>query len=144
MFRFALPATTVLICLAALSCQNYSSGLQQSVTGADETVATGALRTIAVAQQTYSVTNEGNYGSFPQLSAAGYLDERFNSDKPALKNYVLTMEVVQGSGGPFYSVNADPAGEGPQGRHFYMDSRSSALHANATQPATASDPVAQP
>ena len=144
MFRFALPATTVLICLAALSCQNYSSGLQQSVTGADETVATGALRTIAVAQQTYSVTNEGNYGSFPQLSAAGYLDERFNSDKPALKNYVLTMEIVNGSGGPFYSVNADPAGEGPQGRHFYMDSKSNALHANATQPATASDPIAQP
>ena len=84
MFRFASQATTVLICLASLSCQNYSSGLQQSVTRADETVATGALRTIAVAQQTYSVTNEGNYGTFPQLSAAGYLDERFNADKPAL------------------------------------------------------------
>ena len=144
MFRFALLATTLLICLAVVSCQNYSSGLQQSVTRADETVATGALRAIAMAQQTYSVSNEGDYGTFPQLAAGGYLDERFNSDKPALKDYVLTMEVVKGSGGPFYSVNADPAGEGPQGRHFYMDSRSNALHANATQPATASDPVAQP
>ena len=144
MFRFALLATTVLICIVSLSCQNYSSGLEQSVARADETAATGALRTISVAQQTYSVTNEGNYGTFPQLSAGGYLDERFNSDKPALKNYVLTMEVVKGPGGPFYSCNADPAGEGPQGRHFYMDSRSNALHANATQPATASDPVAQP
>jgi len=144
MFRFALLATILLICLGSLSCQNYSSGLQQSVTRADETVATGALRTIAVAQQTYSVTNEGNYGTFPQLSAGGYLDERFNSDKPALKDYVLTMEVGKGSGAPFYSVNADPAGEGPQGRHFYMDSKSNALHANATQPATASDPIAQP
>ena len=143
MFRFALLATTVL-CLASLSCQNYSSGLQQSVTRADEIVATGALRAIAVAQQTYSVSNEGNYGTFPELSAGGYLDERFNSDKPALKNYVLTMEVVKGAGGPFYSCNADPAGEGPQGRHFYMYSRSNTLHANATQPATASDPVAQP
>ena len=144
MFRFALLATTVLICLAVASCQNYSSGLQQSVTRADETVATGALRAIAMAQQTYSVSNEGDYGTFPQLAAGGYLDERFNSDKPALKDYVLTMEVVKGSGGPFYSCNADPSGEGPQGRHFYMDSRSNALHANATQPATASDPVAQP
>lgn len=144
MFRFALLATTVLMCLASLSCQNYSSGLQQSVTRVDETVATAALRTIAVAQQTYSVNNEGNYGTFPQLSAGGYLDERFNFDKPALKDYVLTMEVVKGSEGPFYSVNADPAGEGPPGRHFYMDSRSTALHVNATQPATASDPVTQP
>lgn len=144
MFRFALLATTVFICLASLSCQNYSSGLQQSVTRADETVATGALRTIAVAQQTYSVSNEGNYGTFPQLSAGGYLDERFNSDKPALKDYVLTMAVDKGSGGPFYSCNADPAGDGPQGRHFYMDSKSNALHVNATQPAAASDPLAQP
>jgi len=144
MFRFVLLAMIVLTCLASLSCQNYSSGLQQSVTRADETVATGALRTISVAQQTYSVSNEGNYGTFPELAAGGYLDERFNSDKPALRNYVLTMEVVKGSGAPFYSCNADPAGDGPQGRHFYMDSKSNGLHANATQPATASDPVAQP
>jgi len=144
MFRFVLLAMIVLTCLASLSCQNYSSGLQQSVTRADETVATGALRTISVAQQTYTVSNEGNYGTFPELAAGGYLDERFNSDKPALRNYVLTMEVVKGSGAPFYSCNADPAGDGPQGRHFYMDSKSNGLHANATQPATASDPVAQP
>jgi len=52
MFRFVLLAMIVLTCLASLSCQNYSSGLQQSVTRADETVATGALRTISVAQQT--------------------------------------------------------------------------------------------
>ncbi|MGH9872633.1 MAG: hypothetical protein ACRD9S_09220 [Pyrinomonadaceae bacterium] len=142
MFRFALVATTILICLASISCQNVSSGLEKSVARADETAATGALRAIAVAQQTYSVTNEGNYGTFQQLTAGGYLDERFNSDKPALKNYVLTMEVV--SKPPSYSCNADPAGEGPQGRHFYMDSKSTALHVNATQPASGSDPVSQP
>jgi hypothetical protein len=142
MFRFALLATIVLISFASLSCQEYSKGLQQTVTRADETVAMGALRTIAIAQQTYSVSNEGNYGTFQQLVAGGYLDERFNFDKPALKNYVLTMEIA--SGPPFYSCNADPAGEGPQGRHFYTDSKSNALHVNATQPATASDPVAQP
>jgi len=144
MFRFALLATTFVICLASLSCQNYSSGLQQTVTRADETAATGALRTIAVAQQTYSVTNDGNYGTFQQLVAGGYLDDRFNSDKPALKNYVLTMEVGKGAEGPFYSCNADPAGEGPQGRHFYIDSKSTGLHANATQAASAGDPIAQP
>ena len=144
MFRFALLATTLFMCLASLSCQEYSSGLQKTVTRADETVATGALRTVAVAQQTYSVTNGGNYGSFQQLVAGGYLDDRFNSDKPALKNYVLTMEVTTGAEGPFFSCNADPAGEGPEGRHFYMDSKSTALHANSTQAASANDPIAQP
>ena len=144
MFRLALLGTALLMCLTSLSCQDYSSGLQKTVTRADETVATGTLRTIALAQQTYSVTNGGDYGSFQQLVAGGYLDNRFNSDKPALKNYVLTMEVTKGAQGPFYTCNADPAGEGPQGRHFYMDSRSNALHVNPTQVASASDPIAQP
>ena len=144
MFRFALPATITLICLASLSCQSYSSGLQQSVARADETAATAALRTIAIVQQTYSLSNGGNYGTFQQLAAGGYLDSRFNSDKPALKNYVLTMEVGSGHEGPYYSCNADPAGDGPQGRHFYMDWRSNALHVNPTQPASVGDPIVQP
>jgi len=144
MFRLALLAVASMICLTSLSCQDYSSGVQKSVARADETVATGTLRTIALAQQTYSVTNQSNYGTFQQLAAGGYLDERFNSDKPSLKSYVLTMEVNQGADGAFYSCNADPAGDGPQGRHFYIDSRSNALHVNPTQPASASDPIVQP
>ena len=144
MFRFAVLATTILICLASLSCQNYSGGLQKSVTRADETVATTALRTIAIAQQTYSVSNSGNYGTFQQLAAGNYLDSRFNSDKPALKDYVLTMEVGSAKQGPYYQCNADPAATLPQGSHFYIDSTSSAIHANAAQPASASDPIVQP
>ena len=144
MFRFALLAITALICLASLSCQNVSTPLEKTIARADETVATGALHTIAVAQQTYSISNGGNYGTFPQLAAGGYLDGRFNSDKPALKDYVLTMEVSSAAQGPFYRINADPAGDGPQGRHFYFDSTSNLLRANPTQPASASDPIVQP
>jgi hypothetical protein len=145
MFRFAVLASIVLICLASSGCQSYSTGVQQSVARADETAATGALRTIAVAQQTYSVSNSGNYGTFQQLAGGGYLDSRFNSDKPALKDYVLTMEVGSAAAGPYYRCNADPTGTGPQaGRHFYLDSSSNALRVNATQPASASDPIAQP
>ena len=144
MFRIAQLASIALISLALLSCQNYSAGLEKTVARADETAAMGALHAVAVAQQTYSITNDGNYGTFPQLCAGGYLDSRFNSDKPALKDYVLNMEVGNSAQGSLYKINADPAGDGPQGRHFYIDSSSSAFHVNPTQPASLSDPIVQP
>ncbi len=144
MSKFALLATTIMICLASLSCQNYSAGLEKTVARADETTALGALHTVSVAQQTYSISNSGNYGTFPQLCAGGYLDSRFNSDRPPMKDYVLTMEVGSSAQGPLYKISADPAGNGPQGRHFYVDSSSTVLHVNPTQPASASDPILQP
>jgi len=148
MFRIPILALTVLLCIASLSCQPYSTGLQQSVARADETAATAALRTIAVAQRTYSASNGGDFGTFQQLCEGGYLDSRFNSSKPALKDYVLTMEVAPKSEAQaegFYSCNADPVRTGPQaGRHFYIDSTSSELHVNPGESATAKDPIAQP
>jgi hypothetical protein len=144
MFRFTLLALTFLICFASLSCQSYTSGLQQSVTRADETAATGTLQTIATAQQTYAFSNGDNYGSFQQLVGGGYLDARFNADKPLIKDYVLSMEVGRDAEGAFFRCNADPADNSVKpGRHFYID-QSRTLRANATQPATASDPVVQP
>ena len=144
MFRFALAAAAVLICLAALSCQSFSEGMKQGVKSANEAGATGALRSIATVQQTYSVINNGNYGTFQQLVAADYLDSRFNSDKPVMSQYAYTMEVGSEAGRPYFRCNADPSGEGASGRHFYIDSSSNSIHANATQPASASDPLAKP
>ena len=148
MFRFAVVAVTILICIPSLSCQSYSTGLQQSVARADETAAKAALHTIAVAQQTYSVSNGGDFGTFQQLSEAGYLDSRFNSSKPAIRDYVLTMEIAPKSEAQpagFYSCNADPVPtEAKAGTHFYIDSTSSDLHVNPSESATAKDPIAQP
>lgn len=141
MFRILILAPTVLLCIASLSCQTYTTGLQQSVARADETAATAALHTIAVAQRTYSASNGGDFATFQQLCEAGYLDSRFNSSQPSVKDYVLTMEVKPG----FYSCNADPIRTGPQaGKHFYIDSTSSELHVNPSESATAKDPIAQP
>ena len=139
MLRFAVLAAAVLIGLASIACQSYSTGIQQGVTRADETAALGALRTIATVQQTYSVSNGGNYGTFQQLVAGEYLDSRFNSEKPALRDYVLTMSTGNDSSGPYYHCNADPIPP-KEGRHFYIDSSASGLHFNPTQPASASDP----
>jgi hypothetical protein len=143
MLRFALLATAVLICLTLVSCQNVSTPLEKTVARADETVATGALHTIATAQQTYSISNNGNFGTFQQLAGGGYLDSRFNSEQPALRDYVLTMEVGSGADGPYFRCHADPAGAGPQGRHFYIESGSNFIRVNSTQAASASDPITQ-
>lgn len=144
MLRYLLIALLIVVCCAVLSCQSYSEGMQQSVTKVDETVAIEALHAISTAQRTYSTSNGGSYGTFEQLVKGKYLDERFNSDKPKVKGYVLTMTATPEAAGSAasYTVNADP--EPPQtGRHFYLDSASGVMHVNASQRATASDPATE-
>jgi Tfp pilus assembly protein PilE len=144
MFRFAILALVVLICLASLSCQTYSTGLQKSLARADETSAIAALHAIAVAEQTYSISNGGNFGTLAQLRDAGYLDVRFNAPNGGVKDYSVTLNAnpQSGEGGASFTCNADPTNSGSQaGRHFYIDSTSQAIHVNPTQPATVADPV---
>jgi hypothetical protein len=117
------------------ACQEYSTGLQQSVARADDTAAIAALRAIAAAERTYSITNSGEYGTLQQLRDGGFLDARFASDQP-IKDYTLTLNVTQGS----YKCNADPQLSGERaGRHFYIDSNSNVIYVNDTGPASASD-----
>lgn len=144
MRRIAILNFIVVTAFASLACGGYSTGLQQTVARADETTVVAALRAISIAQQTYSLSNGGNYGTLDQLREGGYLDDRFKSQDGGLKNYKLTLDAKPQSAEapPSFSCNADPINTGPQaGRHFYMDSTSEAIHVNATQPATATDPV---
>jgi hypothetical protein len=138
MLRMMTIALACFLCISG--CQSYSTGLKQSVDRTDETVAISTLHTIAVAERTYSVSNEGKYASLTQLAEAGYLDSRFASDRP-LKDYVLTMKIDSDSD-PGFSCAADP-GDGRAGRHFLLDSRSGQIHVNDTQPASTTDPAIQ-
>jgi hypothetical protein len=145
MLRRLMLAFSLALCFASPSCQSYNAGLQKTVTGADETAAISALHAVAVAQQTYGITNGGEYGTFQQLSDGGLLDARYGGSKP-VKDYILTMNVIpKSSGAPegSYTCNADPDNNGSAVRHFYIDSTSTAIHVNASQPATAQDPTAQ-
>lgn len=142
MIRLLTGMIALVSCLIFVSCQTYTNSLVESTNRVDETVAISTLRSIDTAQKLYSVTHEGNYGTLAQLSEAGYLDARFKQDKP-LKDYVLTLNLKSASaGGPSYSCVADPAAGRP-GRHFYIDSNSSTIHVNPTQPASQSDPTIQ-
>lgn len=144
---FLLFSFLLLSCLATFGCKEYSTGLQQSSSRADETSAIATLRTLAQAQTTYSISNAGQFASFEQLVEGGFLDSRFHHPSPTLHGYTFTLEVspptdqTPGS----YVCNADPAPTSPQGgRHFYIDSNSHDIRMNATRPATSKDEILRP
>jgi hypothetical protein len=135
---------TMMVLLLAIAigfsaCQTYVTGLKQDVARANELAAMAALHAIAIAEQTYSVSNGGKYGTLEQLVDGGFLDRSVTSGEK--KDYVYSLEVGKKPGSSdeeFYSCNADPKDK--PGRHFYVDSTSRAVHFNLTQRATASDP----
>lgn len=148
MVRFSPAGLLFLAACGSLACGSYTETLVDSPRRVDEKVATSTLRSVGQAQTAYSLTNSGDYGTFEQLVAGGHLDARFNSTKPKLYGYVLTMTVsnrLSGAGQSSYYCNADPdPAVNPAGRHFYLGSESPELHVNPTKPATASDAAFQP
>ncbi len=144
---FLLFAFLLLICFATFACKDYSTGLQQSSSRADETSAIATLRTLAQAQTTYSISNTGHFATFEQLVEGGFLDSRFHHSNPTLHGYIFTLEVRQATDGTpgSYTCNADPAPTSPAGgRHFHIDSDSHDIRMNPTQPATSKDQILRP
>jgi len=124
------------------SCQSYTSGLQRSVVRANETAAIALIRTISIAERTYSLSNDGEYATLKQLADSGFLDARYGGEKP-LRDYVITLKVTPkapGAAEGSYTCNMDPDKTGEiVGRHLYIDSTTSGIHINDSQPATATD-----
>jgi hypothetical protein len=151
--RSEFSSLSVMLFIMAISfawtaCQTHTDTLVRSKSTANETVAIGALRSIASAQSAYSITHEGNYGTFAELVDGGNLDSRFAGESPVMGGYVLKLKTTpKDSGGraASYSVNADPQEALPAGstgsRHFYLDASDNAIHVNAKQTASSSDPT---
>ncbi|MGH9904864.1 MAG: hypothetical protein ACRD8U_04665 [Pyrinomonadaceae bacterium] len=147
MIRHSTILLIALVCFAAFACQKQAERLEQTVARADDMVIISTLRNLSSAQNAYNLST-GSYGTFTELVESGYLDARFNSDKPVVREYVLMMTVTQKTSDTpngAYSCNANPqrAGAG-SGRYFYIDSNSSIIRVNATQPASATDEILQP
>jgi hypothetical protein len=148
---FVLILAASLVVLACKSTQEATNTYSTSQAAANEVVAAQALRTISAQQQFYFATRGNNsYGTFDQLVQAGALDNRFSGPTPIIGGYLFTLRLSPPAGGPptAYSVNADPqqtAGRSINGaRHLYTDSDSNGvIRANATEPATSSDPPLQ-
>ena len=139
----SLSTLIVLVSLVLAGCQKHTEALESGVTWAEETSAIGALRAILLAERTYSLSNSGEFGTMNQLVDGGFLDSRFAGGRPA-RDYIITLNIVaKGSSEPegSFSCNADPDPTLQRaGRHFYIDSTSTTIHVNNSQPATVSDP----
>jgi prepilin-type N-terminal cleavage/methylation domain-containing protein len=126
--------------LTAIIVPTYKS----SVRKANEASAVSTLNAIKVAQARYVIDHKEQYGTFKQLFEEGYLDRRFNSEKPEIKGYLFTVTIIPKSEGKAasYSANANPEqsqGVGATGRNFYYIDPDSAICVSRDGPATAAD-----
>ena len=117
---------------------------QSSVRKANEAAAVTTLNAIRVAQAKYAVDHNGQYGTFRQLFEEGYLDKRFNYDKPHNRGYVFVMTLVLKSEdkAATFGVNANPEqsqGIGATGKNFYYLDPESGICYSRVGPATAAD-----
>lgn len=83
-------------------------------------------------------------GTFRQLFEEGYLDKRFNDDKPHNRGYFFVITVVPKSEdrAATLRVNANPEqsdGLGATGRNFYYIDPESGICFSSVGPATAAD-----
>jgi prepilin-type N-terminal cleavage/methylation domain-containing protein len=120
---------------------------QSSVRSANQAAAIRTLNAIQVEQRTYfNSHNRTSYGTFDQLIADGALNKNFAGEAPEVEGYIFKMVVTPKGAGqpPMYRVNADPQkadGFNATGKQFYyMDSNSSTIHVNGSQPAGPDDP----
>lgn len=126
MSRYLMMAALFFGCVATLACQAYNEGYNSAMTRGNEATAIMNLHKIVLAQQDYSVSRRGGYGTFHQLIEDGSLDDRYDSEKPKVNSYVFTMTVTLKAAGAqqnSYSINIDPDGAGKQARHFTLTPR---------------------
>ena len=126
--------------LVAVIVPTYKS----SVRKANEAAAVTTLNAIRVAQAKYVIDHGGEYGTFRQLFEEGYLDKRFNYDRPNTRGYVFVITLTQKSENKSasFSVNANPEqsdGVGATGRNFYYVDPESGICVSRVGPASATD-----
>src|SRR5262245_7372785 len=128
--------------LAGIAIPTY----QSSVRKANEAAAVAAINTIKVAEAKYVIDHRGQYGRFGQLFAEGYLDKRFNVERPHVRGYVFTVTLVDMPERPSvtFKLNADPesaTGLGATGRIFYYTEPDAAIFFSRDGPASGDDEV---
>ncbi len=128
--------------LAAVVIPTYEG----SVRKANEAAAVATLNRIKLAQAKYVIDHKGQYGTFRELVDEGYLDKRFNEDRPLIRGYIFLITLVPKSEGKTatFSINADPEqsqGVTATGRNFYYTDATGGICINKEKRATADDEI---
>ena len=138
-FRIAIAAVFINL----LVCVNSGCGGMQemvkSVQRGNEAVVLTNLRMIQQAQQSFSISNGGRFGTFDELVKNGLLNDTFKGQKPVLTEYAYTMTLSKAKNGMnFYTVNADPNNPNAGTAHFYIDSNTNQIKFDEKAPANVS------
>ena len=141
---FSLIELLIVIAIIGIIVSIVVPAYKSSVRKANEASAVGTLNAVRVAQAKYTVDHKGEYGSFIQLFEEGYLDKRFNHDKPHNRGYVFLLTLIPKSEekAASFQVNANPEqsqGIGATGRNFYYVDPDSGICYSQAGPATAAD-----
>ena len=110
---FSLLELMIVVAIILIITTIAIPNLLRSRQAANESGAVSNLRVINTSQVTYFSTN-GNFGSFPNLSTAGLLDDRFSADGNIVGGFAYTMD---GGGTGNYEVSA--LADGSSGRFNY-------------------------
>jgi len=144
---FSLIELMIVIAIIGILIAVGVTGWKAAVKAANEAAAIKSLRTIAEQQMLYYNSHQRTtFGTFDEMRKENLLDSRFDGSNPIVEGYVFTMKVIPKSASQVaaYTINSDPQvseGVGATGKnHYFIDSDSSTIHVNATQPATGADP----
>ena len=98
---FSLLELLIVVAIILIIATIAIPSLLRSRQSAQESAAVAQLRTINTAEVTYLSSNQGSFGTIPQLVTQGLLDSRFLG---SVSGYNFTVA----ASGPNYTANADP------------------------------------
>src|SRR5712691_6392088 len=109
---FSLLELLIVVAIILIIATIAIPSLLRSRQAAQESSAVAQIRTINTAEITYLSSNQGSYGSIPELITAGLLDNRFTG---SVSGYTFTVT----ASGTTYTVEAMPTSTNA-GRYGYF------------------------
>jgi len=109
---FSLLELLIVVAIILIIATIAIPSLLRSRQAAQESSAVAQVRTINTAEVTYLSSNQGSYGSIPELITAGLLDNRFTG---SVSGYTYTIT----ASGTTYTANAVPTSTNA-GRYGYF------------------------
>jgi prepilin-type N-terminal cleavage/methylation domain-containing protein len=143
---FTLIQLLIVIAIIGILAAVVIPTFQSSIRKANEASAVTTVNTIKVAEAKYVIDHQGHYGTFSQLFSEGYLDKRFNMEKPHVRGYIFVLTLVDRNerAAISYQLNANPEcaeGIGATGKIFYYSEPDAGVYVNRDGVADAEDEI---